>query len=352
MTEILNFSLTMYLAPSISILITLGELLLLIITILMAVAFLTLFERKILASIQKRQGPELTGLYGLIQPITDALKLILKELIIPMTASQKLFILAPIMTFFFAILGWSMIPFDYGTVIFDFELGSLYIFAMSACSVYFIIIGGWASNSRYAFLGALRAASQLIAYKISLALILANIALYTGTFNLTRIVLFQENCWCCVFMLPQFIIFIIIILAETNRSPFDLPEAEGELVAGYHVEYSSTGFALFFLAEYTNIIVMSALTTTLFFGGWFPPFPFNLFNFQFPGYIWFCFKTTLIITFLLIIRASFPRYRYDYLMIIGWKKLLPAATTSLVFSASMLYFHNSLPSLFIFFKPS
>jgi len=289
---------TMYLEPIVVILLQIGEILTLIITVLMAIAFLTLYERKILACIQKRQGPEITGLYGLLQPITDGLKLILKELIIPMTASQKLFILSPIMTFFFSILGWSMIPFDYGTVIFDFELGSLYIFAMSACSVYFIIIRGWASNSRYAFLGALRAAAQLIAYEISLAMILANIALYTGTFNLSKIVLFQEKGWFCILLIPQFIMFLTIILAETNRSPFDLPEAEGELVAGYHVEYSSTGFALFFLAEYSNILVMSSLTTTLFLGGWFPIFPFNLFYFfQIPGYFWFCLKTIFMISF-------------------------------------------------------
>lgn len=309
------------------------EILTIIVPLLLAVAFYTLVERKILSAMHKRKGPNVVGWFGLLQPFADALKLILKETVFPSMANKFLFLFAPLFSFILSLLGWSVIPFDYGLVFADINLGILYLFAISSLSVYALVIAGWSSNSRYAFLGGLRSSAQMISYEVSIGLILMNVLLCVGSLNLTEIVLFQQNVWFAIPFFPVFLMFLISALAETSRSPFDLPEAEGELVAGYFVEYSSINFALFFIAEYANIILMSSVSVLLFLGGWLPVF--SIFSFL-PGIFWFCLKLVFILFFFVWVRAALPRYRYDQLMQLGWKVFLPLSLGCVLFTSSFL----------------
>lgn len=308
--------------------------LLIVVPILLAVAFLTLLERKLLASVQLRRGPSIVGFFGLMQPLSDGLKLFVKEAIIPSQASQLVFLLAPLITFSISLITWSIIPFNYGLVFSDLDLGLLFFFAISSLAVYGIIIAGWSSNSKYAFLGSLRSAAQMISYEVSIGLIIINLIIFVGSLNLTNIVLAQENVWFLFPFFPIFILFAISGLAETNRPPFDLPEAEAELVAGYIVEYSAVGFALFFIGEYSNIILSSTLSVLLFFGGWF--FPFNFLNFGLIS-IPFLFKILIMLFFFILVRAALPRYRYDQLMQLGWKFFLPISIAFLIFYISISF---------------
>jgi len=313
-----------------------------IVPLLIAVAYLTLAERKVMASMQRRKGPNVVGIFGLLQPLADGLKLLLKEPITPNSANSILFRLAPIITFLLSLISWSVIPFGYGLVLSDLNLGVLYLFAISSLGVYGIILAGWASNSKYAFLGALRSAAQMVSYEVSIGLILLCVVLCAGSLNITDIVLSQQKIWYALPLFPLMVLFFLSSLAETNRAPFDLPEAEAELVAGYNVEYSSMGFALFFLGEYANMILMSALATILFLGGWLPPFNIPILLWI-PGCFWFGLK---IITFLFLfiwIRAAFPRYRYDQLMRLGWKVFLPLSLAAIVFVAGVLIGFDALP---------
>jgi len=309
------------------------EVIVLILPILLTVAFLTLLERKVLAAIQKRRGPNVVGPFGLLQAFADALKLLIKEPVVPASANKVLFVLAPIYILFLSLLGWAVIPLTEGVVILDLNLGLLYSLAISSLGVYGIIISGWASNSRYAFLGSLRSAAQMISYEVSLGLILINVLLCVGSLNLTEIVMFQRVIWLVLPLLFPFVLFFISVLAETNRAPFDLPEAEAELVSGYNVEYSSTGFAFFFIAEYNSMVLMSALTVTLFFGGWLPLFPLPLI---FAGVAWFSLKVLLVLFLFIWVRATNPRYRYDQLMYLGWKIFLPQALAWILLTAGVL----------------
>ena len=301
--------------------------------LLIAVAFFTLAERKIMAAMQRRSGPHVVGFWGLLQPFADGLKLLTKQTIIPNKAQRFLFILAPVYTFALALSAWVVIPFDMGLVVADVSLGVVYLLAISTLSVYGIIIAGWASNSKYAFLGALRAAAQMISYDVSLGLILLTIIMYSGSCNLTQIVLAQQYSWHIVAFWPLAFMFFVSALAETNRAPFDLTEAEAELVAGYNVEYSGVGFTLFFLAEYSNMILMSMYTAILFLGGWFAPLSFLSFV---SGKIWLALKTVIIVFLFIWTRASLPRFRYDQLMTLGWKVFLPFAL--LFFIIANLFF--------------
>ncbi|MDZ5760971.1 NADH-quinone oxidoreductase subunit NuoH [Lyticum sinuosum] len=296
----------------------------LIIPLILSVAYLTFFERKIIGAMQLRKGPNVTGPYGLLQPIADALKLIFKEIIIPEKADVKLFLAAPVITFITALGGWAVIPITSEFVISDINIGLLYLIAISSIGVYGIIIAGWSSQSIYAFLGSIRSAAQMISYEIVIGLCLLSVITVHQSINLREIVINHASItWHSqILLIPVSIIFFIAILAETNRHPFDIPEAESELVAGYHVEYSSTLFAMFFLGEYANMIIMSALLVLCFFGGWMPPFNINFLHII-PDFIWFFSKVSIIIFMFIWIRASLPRYRYDQLMSLGWKKLLP-----------------------------
>nr|YP_010620225.1 NADH dehydrogenase subunit 1 [Dictyomenia sonderi]WAX04261.1 NADH dehydrogenase subunit 1 [Dictyomenia sonderi] len=310
----------------------------LILPLLIAVAYMTLAERKVMGSIQRRKGPDIVGIFGLLQPLADGLKLFVKETILPSSANSNIFILAPILTFLFALLSWCVIPFDEGLVFADLNIGILYLLAISSLGVYGIIIAGWSSNSKYAFLGALRSTAQMISYEVSIGLIIINVLLCTGSLNFSEIVLAQQNIWFIIPLFPAGLMFYVSILAETNRAPFDLPEAEAELVAGYNVEYSAMGFALFFLGEYANIILMSGLTAILFFGGWLPILPITFF-FWIPGSIWFSLKLTFLLFGFIWIRSSFPRYRYDQLMRLGWKIFLPISLSYIfIISSSLLTF--------------
>ena len=303
--------------------------LVLIVGVLFATAWLTWLERKILAAAHWRRGPQVVGVFGLLQPVADGIKALTKETIVPHGAQTFLFVLAPALTFVCALLAWAVIPFDEGWVMADVNVGVLYIFAVSSLGVYGIIIAGWASNSRYAFLGAMRSAAQMISYELAIGFILVTVIILAGSLNLSDIVRAQQNLWFAIPLFPVFVMFIICALAETNRAPFDLPEAEAELVAGYNVEYSSLTFALFFLAEYANMLLMAAMTTILFLGGWLPFYdiaPLNLI----PGIVWFMLKMTLVIVLFIVARASFPRYRYDQLMRLGWKIFLPLSLFWLV----------------------
>jgi NADH-quinone oxidoreductase subunit H len=293
-----------------------------IIPLLVAVAYLTLLERKVMASMQQRRGPNVVGLFGLLQPLADGLKLLIKETILPASANTIIFILAPIITFLLALVTWSVIPFGAGMVLIDLNVGILFVFAISSLGVYGIIAAGWSSNSKYSFLGALRSAAQMVSYEVSIGLIIMCVLLCGGSLNLSEIVYAQKEVWYCVPLLPLFIMFFISGLAETNRAPFDLPEAEAELVSGYNTEYAAMGFALFFLGEYANMILMCSVLSILFLGGWLPLiniFPFNLI----PGVFWFGFKVTILLFVFVWVRAAFPRYRYDQLMRLGWKVFLP-----------------------------
>lgn len=318
------------------------KILLIIVPLLIAVAYFTLFERKVIASMQRRRGPNVVGFFGLLQPLCDGLKLLLKETVLPRSANLAMFIVAPILTFMLSLMGWAVMPFDENMVFADLNISILYIFAVSSLGVYGVLISGWASNSKYAFLGALRSAAQMVSYEVSIGLILINVILCAGSLNLTEIVEAQKDVWYIIPLFPLFIMFFVSALAETNRHPFDLPEAEAELVAGYFVEYSAMGFALFFLGESANIIFMCSLTTALFLGGWYPPIsiiPFTLV----PGFVWFAVKTVLVLFGFVWVRVAYPRYRYDQLMRLGWKIFLPLSLAFVLIVASFLIFFNILP---------
>jgi NADH-quinone oxidoreductase subunit H len=320
-----------------------GKILLLVVPLILAIAYLTLAERKVIAAMQLRRGPNRVGLFGLLQPIADGIKLLHKETIIPEASNPFLFILAPVLTFSLSLAAWAVIPLDFGLVLADINVGILYLFAISSLGVYGIIIAGWSSNSTYAFLGALRSAAQMISYEVSMGLVIISVLLCTGSLNLTKIVLAQEKMWFAIPLFPMFIVFFISILAETNRTPFDLPEAEAELVAGYHVEYSSLAFALFFLGEYANMILLSAMTTILFFGGWLPPVAMAPFTWI-PGLVWFVLKICFFLFVFLWVRATLPRYRYDQLMRLGWKVFLPFSLIWVVLTAGVLIFMGWVPN--------
>lgn len=324
------------------ILITVIKSLLIALPLIIAVAYFTLVERKIMAGIQRRRGPDVVGAWGLIQPFADAAKLILKETILPSTANTVLFVIAPILSFMLSLVGWAVIPFGETFVLADINVGVLYLFAVSSLGVYGIIMSGWASNSKYAFLGALRSAAQMVSYEVSLGVIIITVLICAGSLNLSDIVLAQEEVWYAIPLFPMFIMFYISALAETNRHPFDLPEAEAELVSGYNVEYSAMGFALFFLGEYANMLLMSGMTVILFLGGWLPPFSFAPFTWI-PGPIWFGLKLIIFAAGFAWARAAFPRYRYDQLMRLGWKIFLPLSLGWLFLTAGILLAFNWLP---------
>lgn len=313
-----------------------------IVPLLTAVAYLTYAERKVIAAMQLRKGPNVVGPFGLLQPLADGLKLFFKETVIPSGANRVVFLVAPMITFILAIVAWAVIPFDKGVVLADINVGILYLFAISSLGVYGIIMAGWASNSVYPFLGALRSAAQMVSYEVSIGFVIITVLLCVGSLNISDIVEAQRTVWFCIPLLPMFVIFFISALAETNRAPFDLPEAEAELVSGYNVEYSSMTFALFFLGEYANMILMSAMTAILFLGGWLPPVDIAPFNWI-PGPIWFGLKIAFVLFCFLWIRATFPRYRYDQLMRLGWKVFLPFSLFWVVLTAGVLVTMGWLP---------
>ncbi|MGE5540107.1 MAG: NADH-quinone oxidoreductase subunit NuoH [Gemmatimonas sp.] len=314
---------------------TVAQIVAILIPLILCVAYLTLAERKVIAAMQLRKGPNVVGPFGLLQPIADALKLLFKETVIPTRANKVVFVIAPMVTFVLSMVAWAVIPFADGWVVSNINVGILYLFAISSLGVYGIIMAGWASNSKYAFLGALRSAAQMVSYEISIGFVIISVLLCVGSLNLSDIVRAQEKVWFALPLLPMFVIFFISALAETNRAPFDLPEAEAELVAGYNVEYSSMTFALFFLGEYANMILMSGMTSVLFLGGWLPPLDIAPFNWI-PGPIWFALKIALVLFFFLWVRATFPRYRYDQLMRLGWKVFLPISLFWVVATAAAL----------------
>lgn len=332
-----------YLWPGIVIV---AQILLIVVPLMGAVAYLTFAERKVIAAMQLRRGPNVVGPFGLLQPVADGLKLLIKETVVPSGANRVIFLLAPILTFALSLIAWAVIPFDAGWVLSDINVGILYIFAISSLGVYGIIMAGWASNSKYAFLGALRSAAQMVSYEVAIGFVIITVLLCAGSLNLTDIVLAQEGPgfwnWFWLPLLPMFVIFLVSALAETNRHPFDLPEAEAELVAGYNVEYSSMTFALFFLGEYANMILMSGLTTVLFLGGWLPPFDAEPFTWV-PGVVWFAAKIALCLFVFLWVRATFPRYRYDQLMRLGWKVFLPFSLLWVAITAGALVAFGWLP---------
>lgn len=311
--------------------------------VLLAVAYYTYAERKVLGGMQRRQGPMTVGPFGLLQPIADGLKLFSKETIIPSGAHRVVFLLAPMMLFALSLIAWAVIPFDKGWVLANINVGILYLFAVSSMTVYGVIMAGWASNSRYAFLGGLRSASQMVSYEVSMGLIIVCVLLCAGSLNLSEIVLAPRPVWMQVLLFPMFIVFLISILAETNRAPFDLPEGESEITGGFMVEYSAMAFALFFLGEYSAMILMSAMTTVLFLGGWLPPFGIAALAFM-PGIIWFAVKTAAVMFFFLWSRATLPRFRYDQLMRLGWKVFLPLTLIWVVFTAGVLVMFDALPN--------
>jgi NADH-quinone oxidoreductase subunit H len=307
-----------------------------------AMAYLTYAERKIIGAMQLRQGPMTVGPYGLLQPLADGVKLFFKETVIPTGANKIIFVMAPMITFVLALVGWAVIPFGDGLVLANINVGVLYLLAISSLGVYGIMMAGWASNSRYAFLGALRSSAQMVSYEIAIGLIIINVLITAGSLNLSEIVMAQEGMWYIIPHFPMFMIFLVSILAETNRHPFDLPEDEATLVTGYNVEYSSMTFALFFLGEYMNMILMSAIATVLFLGGWLPPlniFPLTLI----PGPVWFILKICLVLFCFIWARATLPRYRYDQLMRLGWKVLLPLSLLWVVLTSGFLVYFDMLP---------
>ncbi len=313
-----------------------------LVPLLIAVAYLTYAERKVIGAMQLRKGPNVVGPFGLLQPFADAVKLLFKETILPAGANRVVFVAAPMLTFILAMIGWAVIPFDEGWVLADLNVGILYLFAISSLGVYGVIMAGWASNSKYPFLGALRSAAQMVSYEVSMGFVIITVLICVGSLNLTDIVLAQKDFWFCIPLFPMFVIFFVSTLAETNRSPFDLPEGESELVAGFFVEYSSMTFALFFLGEYANMMLMGGMTTILFLGGWLPPFDVAPFNWI-PGVFWFAGKVMVCMFFFLWVRATFPRYRYDQLMRLGWKVFLPFSLLWVVLTAGVVVAFDLFP---------
>ncbi len=318
------------------------KILFLLVPVLVSVAMIVWLDRRVWAFVQKRQGPNVVGPFGLFQSLADALKYIFKEIIIPSTSNKVIFILAPIVTMTLALISWAVIPFSATQVLADINVGILYLFAVSSLGVYGIIMGGWASNSKYPFLGAIRSAAQMVSYEVSIGVIIINVLLCVGSLNLNDIVESQQNLWFIIPLFPMFVIFFISALAETNRPPFDLPEAEAELVAGYQTEYSGMMYAMFWLGEYANILLMCAMGSILFLGGWMSPieiYPFTLV----PGAIWLILKILLLFILFALVKAIVPRYRYDQLMRLGWKVFLPLSLTWVVLTASYLFYFNLLP---------
>ena len=319
------------------------KILFLLVPVLVSVAMIVWLDRRIWAFVQKRQGPNVVGPFGLLQSLADALKYIFKEVIIPSSSNKIIFILAPIVTMTLALISWAVIPFSATQVLADINVGILYLFAVSSLGVYGIIMGGWASNSKYPFLGAIRSAAQMVSYEVSIGVIIINVLLCVGSLNLNDIVMAQEKLWFVIPLFPMFVIFFISALAETNRPPFDLPEAEAELVAGYQTEYSGMMYAMFWLGEYANILLMCAMGAILFLGGWLSPieiYPFTLI----PGAIWLVFKILFLFILFALVKAIVPRYRYDQLMRLGWKIFLPLSLTWVVLTASYLFYFNLLPT--------
>ena len=319
------------------------KILFLLVPVLVSVAMIVWLDRRVWAFVQKRQGPNVVGPFGLLQSLADALKYIFKEIIIPASSNKVIFILAPIITMTLALIAWAVIPFGIEQVLADINVGILYIFAVSSLGVYGIIMGGWASNSKYPFLGAIRSAAQMVSYEVSIGIIIINVLLCVGSLNLNDIVVAQKEMWFVIPLFPMFVIFFISALAETNRPPFDLPEAEAELVAGYQTEYSGMMYAMFWLGEYANILLMCALGSILFLGGWLSPidlYPFNLI----PGALWLIFKILFLFILFALVKAIVPRYRYDQLMRLGWKIFLPLSLTYVVLTASYLFYFNLLPT--------
>jgi len=318
------------------------KILFLLVPVLVSVALIVWLDRRVWAFVQKRQGPNVVGPFGLLQSLADALKYIFKEIIIPSSSNKVIFILAPIVTMTLALISWAVIPFSATQVLADINVGILYLFAVSSLGVYGIIMGGWASNSKYPFLGAIRSAAQMVSYEVSIGVIIINVLLCVGSLNLNDIVLAQQNLWFVIPLFPMFVIFFISALAETNRPPFDLPEAEAELVAGYQTEYSGMMYAMFWLGEYANILLMCAMGSILFLGGWLSPidiYPFTLV----PGAIWLILKILFLFILFALVKAIVPRYRYDQLMRLGWKVFLPLSLTWVVLTASYLFYFNLLP---------
>ncbi|MCG0994225.1 NADH-quinone oxidoreductase subunit NuoH [Acetobacter indonesiensis] len=318
------------------------ETLAVLVPLLIGVAYLTLMERKVMAAMQMRRGPNVNGLFGLLQAFADAIKMIFKETVIPAGANRALFLFAPFLTFSLAMLAWAVIPTGNGLAVANINVGILYLLAISSLGVYGMLIAGWASNSKYAFLGGLRSAAQMVSYEVSIGLVIVSVLLAVGSLNLNDIVLAQRHVWFCLPMFPMFIVFFISALAETNRAPFDLPEGESELVAGFFVEYSSLAFGLFFLGEYANMILMSAMVSILFLGGWLPPLGIAPFTWL-PGPIWLIFKILFCLFVFIWVRATFPRYRYDQLMRLGWKVFLPFSLIWMIATAGFLMATGLLP---------
>ena len=320
------------------------KILFLLLPVLVSVAMIVWLDRRVWAFVQKRQGPNVVGPFGLLQSLADALKYIFKEIIIPASSNKIIFILAPIITMTLALIAWAVIPFDENQVLANINVGILYIFAVSSLGVYGIIMGGWASNSKYPFLGSIRSAAQMVSYEVSIGIIIINVLLCVGSLNLSDIVVAQKDMWFIIPLFPMFVIFFISALAETNRPPFDLPEAEAELVAGYQTEYSGMMYAMFWLGEYANILLMCALGSILFLGGWLSPidlFPFNLV----PGAVWLILKILFLFVLFALVKAIVPRYRYDQLMRLGWKIFLPLSLIYVVLTASYLFYFNLLPTI-------
>jgi NADH-quinone oxidoreductase subunit H len=314
------------------------KILFIVVPLLISVAYFTLAERKILGAIQRRKGPNVIGVYGLLQPLSDGLKLFVKETVIPSNANPLLFVFSPILTFLLSLMGWAVIPYSDTAILTEMNIGILYLLAISSLGVYGIVMSGWSSNSKYAFLGALRSTAQMVSYEVSIGFIIISLILFCGSFNLQEIIESQNNVWFVIGFFPLFLLFFVSALAETNRHPFDLPEAEAELVSGYNVEYSAMGFALFSLGEYANMLLMSSICIVLFFGGW--KAPISILNF---GSLWFGLKICFFVILFVWMRAALPRYRYDQLMNLGWKTFLPLSLAYLIFNFFLIVSFNAFP---------